>query len=342
MDIDTSIGQLFFLGFRGALPDEDSVIVEDIVSRNLGGVVLFDTFVGGGLQDSNIVNWEQLRKLTAFLQAKASTPLFIAVDQEGGKVRRLKERHGFRPLPSAREMGEKNPRESFYQASLTAGQLAACGINCDFAPVADIDITPSNPIIGALGRSFSASEDVVTAHCEAWLDGLRSEGVLGCLKHFPGHGSSAADSHTGFVDISSSWQRRELEPYRRLLAIGKLKALMLGHLFNDRLDTRHPASLSEKVINGLLRQRMQFNGLVITDDLQMRAISDRYGIDEAVILALAAGADMVIIGNNLAYEADILARMVAAVRRGLDCGRLTETGLGKALGRIGRIKGELL
>ena len=342
MDIDTSIGQLFFLGFRGAFPVDDSAIVTDIATRNLGGVVLFDTFVSGRPQDSNIVDPDQLQKLSTFLQSMADTPLFIAVDQEGGKVRRLKERHGFRSLPSARELGEKDPQESFYQASLTAGQLAACGINCNFAPVADIDLTPSNPIIGALGRSFSSNVDVVTAHCEAWLDGLHSGGVLGCLKHFPGHGSSTADSHTGFVDISSSWQQRELEPYSRLFATGKVSALMLGHLFNTRLDRHHPASLSEKVIDGLLRQQMHFDGLVITDDLQMRAITDHYGLDEAVVLALGAGADQIILGNNLAYEADILTRMITAVRNGLDSGRLTETRLRETLERIARIKGEVL
>ncbi|HKJ63944.1 MAG TPA: glycoside hydrolase family 3 N-terminal domain-containing protein [Desulfopila sp.] len=342
MDIDTSIGQLFLLGFRGASPAGDSGIVKDIATRNLGGVILFDTFVSGRPHDSNIVDREQLQKLSTFLQSMADTPLFIAVDQEGGKVRRLKEHHGFRPLPSARELGGKDPQASFYQASLTAGQLAACGINCNFAPVADIDITPSNPIIGALGRSFSPNADVVTAHCEAWLDGLRSGGVLGCLKHFPGHGSSTADSHTGFVDISSSWQQRELEPYSRLFATGKVSALMLGHLFNSRLDRHHPASLSEKVVGGLLRRQMHFDGLVITDDLQMRAITDRYGLDEAVVQALAAGVDQVIIGNNLAYESGILARMIIAVQNGLDSGRLTEKRLRDSLGRIARLKGEVL
>jgi len=341
MNIHSRTGQLFLLGFHGPLPDEDSAIVDDIANNNLGGVVLFDSFIGARPEKSNIVDRAQLRKLCAYLQSKAPWPLFIAVDQEGGKVRRLKEHHGFLPLPPAKELGAKAYQESFRQAQLTAAQLADCGINCNFAPVADLDINPANPIIGKLGRSFSSSEEVVTAHCRAWLDGLHTGGVLGCLKHFPGHGSSETDSHAGFVDISTSWQERELEPYRRLIAQGKVSALMLGHLFNSRLDPLYPASLSEKIVDDLLRRQMRYDGLVITDDLQMKAVTDRYGIDEAVILALAAGVDLVIIGNNLQYEADILTRIRTAVHQALDNGRLQKERLRHSLRRIERIKKDL-
>ncbi|MBM9604389.1 glycoside hydrolase family 3 protein [Desulfopila inferna] len=343
MDLRKIIGQLFILGFRGATLTMENQIREDIVTGNLGGIILFDNFLSASEKDSNIVSRPQLENLCDRLQSLAEIKLLIGVDQEGGAVRRLKQRHGFPPLPSAAEMGrDTSCRESATHARRTGELLAAIGINCDFAPVADINVNLNNPIIGKIGRSFSSSPREVAAHCEQWLDGLKHSGVLGCLKHFPGHGSSTTDSHKGWVDISRSWKRQELIPYAELIEKGKVQAVMMGHLFHSDFDAEHPASLSADIIGGLLRGEMHYAGLVITDDLQMRGITERYGIPEAIVQAFSAGVDMIILGNNLEYDPGILHKAVNAVEQAVESGYLSLETLRKSYDRVQKIKEEIL
>lgn len=340
MDLENLIGQHFILGFQGHDLNDASPIVEDISRRNLGGVILFDTFLFGRKESNNILSSDQIQKLCKKLQDKAVTRLFITIDQEGGKVRRLKEKYGFPAMPSAQEMGRDSYcRISSSVAHNTGKLLAEIGINCDFAPVADVNINPANPVIGSLGRSFSDDPSMVTNHCLAWLDGLHSHGVLGCLKHFPGHGSSTLDSHQGLVDITHSWQKAELLPYEKLIQTGKAQAIMIGHLYLKQIDHEYPASLSYKIIQELLRTKLNFNGLVFTDDLQMRGITDKYGLLDAIIQALAAGVDLIIIGNNLDYEPDILKKAIAYVKKAIQQGKLSEQALHQSYQRITTFKG---
>ncbi len=339
MDLRKAIAQLFITGFRGDSLAEENRIARDIASFNLGGVILFDQFRSGPTKKSNIVSQEQLRKLCGELQSLTPTKLFIAVDQEGGAVQRLQEKHGFAPTPSAEEMGrDTSLAESTAQARRTGELLAAIGINCNFAPVADLNIEPGNPIIGKIGRSFGKNAATVCNHCEIWLDGLRQFGILGCLKHFPGHGSSTIDSHKGFVDISSTWQPEELLPYSRLIKKNKVEAVMMGHLYHADLDPRYPASLSETIIEGMLRTTMQYNNLVVTDDMQMKAITKRFGLFEAIVLALRAGADLIILGNNLDYDEALLQKALDSVEKAVQDGRLPLKTIATALQRINRAK----
>ncbi len=340
MDLENRIGQHFILGFQGHDLNDASPIIEDIRRRNLGGVILFDTFLFGRQRSNNIHSFGQLQKLCKKLQDNAATRLFITIDQEGGKVCRLKEKHGFHVMPSAEEMGrDSNCKISSSVAHKTGELLAEIGINCDFTPVADVNINPANPVIGSLGRSFSNDPDMVANHCMAWLEGLHSHKVLGCLKHFPGHGSSTEDSHKGLVDITHSWQNIELKPYERIIQTGKAQAVMVGHLYLKQIDQEFPASLSSKIIQQLLRNKLNFNGLVFTDDLQMRGITDKYGLLDAIVLALAAGVDLIIIGNNLDYEPDILQKAIAHVKKAILKGKLSEQILHQSHQRISTTKG---
>ena len=340
MDLENRIGQHFILGFQGHDLNDASPIIEDISRRNLGGVILFDTFLFGRQGSNNIHSSDQLQKLCKKLQDKAAIRLFITIDQEGGKVCRLKEKHGFPAMPSAEEMGrDSDCTISSSVAHNTGKLLAEIGINCDFAPVADVNSNPANPVIGSLGRSFSDDPDMVANHCLAWLDGLHSHGVLACLKHFPGHGSSTLDSHKGLVDITHSWQKSELHPYERIIQTGKAQAVMMGHLYLKQVDQEFPASLSSKIIQKLLRTKLNYNGLVFTDDLQMRGITDKYGLLDAIMLALAAGVDLIIIGNNLDYEPDILQKAIAHVKKAIQKGKLSEHVLHQSYQRITTLKG---
>ncbi len=220
--------------------------------------------------------------------------------------------------------------------------LRNVGVNLNLAPVVDLNVYEENPIIGKYGRSFSADGDTVTAHAEAWIREHREQGILSCLKHFPGHGSSRTDSHLGFVDITESWQDTELLPYQQLVRAGLADAIMVGHLFNKNFDEQYPATLSRATIQKLIRQELQFEGVVISDDMQMKAITDHYGLEDACCKALAAGVDLLIIGNNLDYDPMILSKVRDVILRGLDKGIITEARLENAWRRIQKFKQLLL
>ncbi|MEJ2058004.1 MAG: glycoside hydrolase family 3 N-terminal domain-containing protein, partial [Desulfofustis sp.] len=205
----------------------------------------------------------------------------------------------------------------------------------------DCNTNPLNPIIGVLGRSFSSDPDLVALHAEAWIEEHRKSGIISCCKHFPGHGSSRADSHLGLVDISRSWDPEELRPYRLLLEKDAIDMIMTGHLFNNRFDPNFPATLSGKIIAGLLRAELGYRGVVISDDMQMRAISDHFGFKEAICKSLAAGVDMLVFGNNLDYDPDVCRRAVTAVLRGLEENKLTEERVRSALARVAGLKEQL-
>ncbi len=329
--IEEKIGQLFIIGFEGSAISRNHPIAEDITKRNLGGVILFDKLIAKKLSINNIISSSQVKELTSDLQDLAGGNLLIAVDQEGGMVTRLKEQHGFPVTPSAELLGQRpDTGETADSSNLIAQKLNSLGINCNLAPVVDLNIYSQNPIIGAYGRSFSYQSDTVFKHAASWIKEHNNQNILTCLKHFPGHGSSRDDSHLGFVDISDTWRERELNPYRKFIETGYQEAIMVGHLFNSRLDANHPAPLSSSTVHTLLRGQLKHTGVIISDDMQMRAITDRYGLPEACCQALLAGVDMIIIGNNLAHDPKILQKVQRKIVTSIKNGILTEDRINEA------------
>lgn len=316
------IGQMMLVGFRGTAVGSDAPILKDIRERNLGGVILFDRDVQLQSPERNIQSPDQVRALTAILQASARVPLFVAVDQEGGRVRRFREERGFAPGPSARAMGQGSPAQTRQEGERTGRLLADLGVNLNFAPVADVDVNPDSPVIGRLERSFSADPDMVALHARAFCQGLLSQGVLPCLKHFPGHGSATEDSHLGLTDISKTWTPAELRPYEMLIPLQASPLIMTGHLFLRQFDDAHPSTLSRAVLTGLLRQRLGFEGVIVSDDMQMRAITSHYGLEEAVVLAVEAGVDVLVFGNNLDYDPNIVPKAMDILVRAVESGRI--------------------
>jgi beta-N-acetylhexosaminidase len=340
--LEQQIGQLFLIGFTGASVTENHQIVTDIRRGNLGGVILFDQHLARNSYQNNIISPGQLEKLTSTLQENAQQPLLIAVDQEGGRVNRFKKELGFPQTPSAGNLGAAEGLQATRDAARqTAEMLGELGINCNLAPVADLNTNPDNPIIGRFSRSFSEQPATVTHHCATWIKEHRRAGVLSCLKHFPGHGSSQVDSHLGFVDITETWREAELQPYKNLIEQGLTDAIMTGHLFNSRLDEENPATLSEKTLTGLLRQRLGFGGVIISDDMQMKAITTRYGFSDACCRAVAAGIDLLIIGNNLHNSPQIFESTRKALLRAVDDGNLSEQRITDAWLRIQQLKSQL-
>ncbi len=336
-------GQMLMVGFRGADPAQNLPILGQIAALNLGGVILFDRDAALKSPERNIESPEQLRRLTDALQAAASAggspPLFIAVDQEGGRVQRLRAARGFAETPAAAELCPAGDPAPAFAAGQTAGAtLAAAGVNLDFAPVADVDVNPENPVIGALGRSFSPDPDQVAACAGAFARGLKSRGVLTAAKHFPGHGSSRADSHLGFTDVTDTWTEAELIPFRALVREHLVDMVMTAHVFNARLDREYPATLSRPVIHGLLRKQLGFEGVVVTDDLQMRAVAGRYGLKESVRRIVLAGADVLLIGNNLDFDETIAAKTLDALMELVAEGHLSPHRIQESAARIQTLK----
>ncbi len=179
------------------------------------------------------------------------------------------------------------------------------GINVNLAPVVDVNVNPENPVIGGLKRSFSSETDIVARHAREVILAHRKQGVLTALKHFPGHGSSTEDSHLGFTDVTRTWSCSELKPYRDLFKSPGADMVMTAHVFNARLDPEWPATLSSRVLNGLLRKGLGFDGVIISDDMQMKAITDKHDLETALKKTILAGTDIIIFGNNLVYEEDV-------------------------------------
>ncbi len=334
------IGRLLVVGFRG-LELESGSAIETALGAGLGGVILFDRDQATG-GPRNIASPKQVLALTKALRAAATTPLLIAVDQEGGRVARLTPAYGFPDTRSEAAIGATDDPDEALAAGRSMGRaMASVGIDLDLAPVVDLDIVPTNPAIGALDRSFSKDPAVVAALADAEIRGLHGEDVRAVLKHFPGLGSATANTDFDRVDVTNSWSDIELDPYRTLFGLGSPDAVMVAHIVQRHLDPKLPASLSPKVIDGLLRKQLGWTGPVITDSLGADAITSVYSRDEAVALALEAGNDLLLFANQGKYETN-LARDVTDTIVGLvRSGRITEARLDASVKRVERLFGPI-
>ena len=326
---------ILMVGFRGKTMDEVDTILTDIEQHRIGGVILFDRDVALGAT-RNIADQQQLTKLVEGLQQASGNRLLVAIDQEGGAVNRLKTTYGFPETHRARHFGELNDLDATRaEADQTANLLRELGINVNFAPVVDLDIDPDSPAIGRWGRSYSADPDIVVDHAHEVIAAHHAQGVANAIKHFPGHGSAGDDSHEGFTDVTHTWQEQELEPYRQLLRMNPAPAMvMTAHIFHEALDPQHPATRSRNVIHGMLREELGFDGLIVSDDMQMGAITDYYGLEEALELSLNAGVDLLIFANNLIYQPDIVTEAQAIIIDLVEQGRVDESRLLDAWQRV--------
>ncbi len=291
------IDQLFIIGFRGYTYESAPDIKKALSETNLGGVILFDYDTPTKRYVRNIQSESQIKKLTSDLQSHAKTKLFIAIDEEGGKVSRLKNVAGFNKTASAAYLGTQSTSYVESTAKSLGLQLANYGFSLDFAPVLDVNVTPTNPVIGAVDRSFSSDPIIVSEKGIAFMKGLQKSNIISVGKHFPGHGSSTTDSHLGFVDITSTYKNYELDPFKSACQAG-IKSIMIAHVYNKNVDPIYPATLSSKHIQKLKDIGCK-NQLIISDDMDMRAISLRYGRKTALIRAINSGIDVIIISNNV-------------------------------------------
>jgi beta-N-acetylhexosaminidase len=333
------IAGLLVVGFRGATLDEAPWIRTAIADQGLGGVILFDRdqLTGG---PRNVVSPAQVRALARDLRAAApGRSIIVSTDQEGGLVTRLGPAHGFPAVASEEKIGSGTQAAAREWAETIARTLADSGLDLNFAPVVDLNVNPRSPAIGALHRSFSADPEVVVRMATIEIDAHRAAGVRTTLKHFPGIGSSTTNTDFGVADVTRTWSRTELEPFQRLIADGPADVVMAGHVVNGQLDRDHPASLSKATVTGLLRGELGWDGIVVTDDLQAAAIVEAFGADEAVLLALDAGDDLLLFANQQTYDPRIVGRVVDVVAAATDSGRIPQARIEEAWARVQRLFG---
>src|SRR6266481_7723719 len=334
------VADLLLVGFRGSQVEGSEEIRTLVCDVKVGGLILFERDAVTG-QSRNIVSPEQVKQLTADLQALAlqcaGRPLLIAADNEGGLVMRLSSRVGYLPTPAPQELGDQGDvAQTELEARRMGATLREAGINWNLAPVVDVAVNPLNPAVVTLGRTFSSDPQQVIMQARAFIQGMHEAGVLTSLKHFPGHGSSRTDSHQGFVDVTDTADLKlELKPYRALIKEGLADSVMTAHVFNRGIDPWNPATLSRFTIKRYLRGKLKYAGPVVSDDLLMGAIRQRYGVEEAAVLALQASVDILLVSQNQGkYEQGAAARVGAAIQSAIKEGRLSRKAVEAALDRV--------
>jgi beta-N-acetylhexosaminidase len=321
-----ALGQLFIIGFSGfELSDETSSFISQ---ANIGGVILFAHNYESPAQVAELVNEIQ--------GCRQGLPLFVSVDHEGGKVQRFKK--GFTKIPEASVIGAaRSPKLTFEISEMIAKELKAVGINVNFCPVADIHTNPKNPVIGA--RAYGSDEDTVSKMVTAMVRGHLLQGVQPVVKHFPGHGDTTVDSHFALPKIDTTLEvmrEREFKPFVRAFK-SHCSMVMSAHIVCTKIDPKVPATLSPKILREILRKELRYNRVIISDDMEMKAITDHFGAEDAPRLAIEAGCDL------LCYRTEAASRHAyEAVLKALESGKLNPTLVLEAEARVQTLKKEYL
>jgi beta-N-acetylhexosaminidase len=326
-------GQLVMIGFTGSSASHQGVkeALQQVKQGYAGGLVFFGR---------NITSAKQVRGLTGLFSARASTIApFLAIDEEGGKVERLTPRNGFTKQPTARAIASRGPKSARQIYSRMAGDVAAAGFNFNLGPVVDLDLRRNNPVIGKLGRSYGSDPEIVAEYAEVFIEAHRQKKIATALKHFPGHGSSRRDSHLSVVDVTGDWKPAELIPYRELIADGLVDAVMMAHLINREVwsSKNMPATFSSDAVK-MLREDLKFQGVIISDDLQMGAIVKNHPLAQAIVQSLAAGNDVVLIGNVKIQQPEAARFAVRTISQAVANGELDYSRLEQSFCRVMRLK----
>lgn len=320
-----NFGQLIITGIKGlSLTSEETTFIKE---EKIGGVILFSHNYEDPAQLAELVN--SIQKL------RDEYPLFIAVDHEGGRVIRFKKH--FTQFPAMMELAKINSPKLIYEVhEVMAKELAACGINLSFSPCCDVLTNPDNKVIG--DRAFGDNAEDVEKHISAAIRGLQTNGIIACAKHFPGHGGTTKDSHFDLPLVKTSLdeiRRVELQPFVKA-SKSRVEMMMMGHLVVDALDQELPTTLSSKAYD-FLRSETKFSKIVITDDMEMKAISDRFSIEEAAVKAIKAGTDI------LLYRfAEDAMKALSAIREAVKTKGIKKDSLIEKLQRVENCKKEYL
>lgn len=325
MTLDEKIGQMIVAGFNGT--DVNEELINLVNTNKVGGVILFKR---------NIETSEQLKKLNNNIDGlNKEIPLFISVDEEGGRVNRLPS--DMENFSSAREVGLKNDKDYAYNNGKSIGEsLKVTGFNMNYAPVLDIFSNPKNTVIG--DRAFGSDVETVSTMGIATMKGIEEEGIISVIKHFPGHGDTSVDSHYGLPIVYKTLEELEnfeLIPFKKAIKEG-CKAIMVSHILLDKIDKQNPSSMSETVITDILREQLGFDGVVITDDMEMGAITENFTIEDACVQSIIAGCDIVLIGSGN----ESIYNTIQAIKDSILNGKITEERINESVVRIIKLKNE--
>lgn len=325
MTLDEKIGQLLIIGLDG--PKVDEHIERMVKDYKIGGFILFK---------HNIVDEEQALSLLNSLKSLNSQnpiPLFLSIDEEGGRVSRLP--NSFTKLPPAEKVGRRGDKAiSLEYGTIIGKRVKALGFNVNFAPVLDINSNPNNPVIG--DRAFGSDKSKVITHGLRVMEGIKEEGILAVVKHFPGHGDTHIDSHIELPIIEKELdelKELELTPFKEAIKKG-VDGIMVAHILFPKLDSEYPSTLSNKIIEGLLRNELGFEGLIFSDDMTMGAIVENFSIEEAAVKFLKAGGDVLLICHG--YENHL--KVIERIKEEILEGRLTEEEIDEKTYRIIKTK----
>ena len=334
--LKTKIGQMLMMGLTENKGDANNKLYKDVKKGRVGGILIYEKH----LTATNTA--ENLQSLINAYQAASPIPLFVSIDQEGGLVNRLKPKYGFPPMPSAAYLGSIDNLDStkFY-ADTMAYTLFRLGINLNYAPVLDI-YSATNPVLGSRQRTFAADTAIIIKHAAQTIQSHHNYKVNTVVKHFPGHGSSTADSHLGITDVSKTWKPEELTPYKALIEKGLVEAVMTAHIVNTQLEpSKLPATLSKNIMTDLLRKQLNFKGVIFSDDMQMKAISDEYGLEDAIAKAINAGVDVLMFSGNIQGVGSSSAKAITKIiRKLLKQGKISEQSINDSYERIMKMKND--
>ncbi len=325
MTLDEKIGQLMILGINGFTIDDHTK--EMIEKYNISGFILFKYNIADENQTLELLN--SLKEVNLI----NPIPLFLSIDEEGGRVSRLPS--SFIKLPAAKRIGDINDKDiSLEYGKIIGKRLKSLGFNMNFGPVLDVNSNPENPVIG--DRAFGSSSKTVVDNGIQVMKGIKSENIIAAVKHFPGHGDTNMDSHVDLPVIEkdlNDLQKIELVPFKESIKQG-IDTIMIGHILFPKLDSQYPATLSKEVVTGLLREKLSYEGLIISDDMTMGAIIKNYTIEEAAIKFLKAGGDLLLICHGYENHVKIINRIKEEVNKG----SISEDELDEKLYRIIQIK----
>jgi len=338
VSIDKKIGQMLMFGIGSDTTiDENNKFLKSVRANKLGGILLYEKNIAKDSSKSKLI------KLIKTFKDAATTPLLVSIDEEGGKVNRLKQKYGFPKTVSAYYLGNINNLDSTkHYSDLIAHNLYLTGINVNYAPVLDFH-NPLSPPLGKKERCFSDDSETIIKHSRQVIESHRYFGVKTVLKHFPGHGNSQKDSHLDVTDVSKYWKSEELIPYKTLIKENKVDAIMTAHIVNDKLDSlKLPATLSKNIMTGLLREKMGFGGVIISDDMHMKAISDHYGFEQAIEMCINAGVDILMFSNNIAKDLEITSEdVIIKIKKMIEKGSISVERIDTSYQRIMKFKESL-
>lgn len=330
-DLNEMIGQMIIVGFVGDNVKSKGFkeVLKQVENNEISGVIFFE---------DNIKNKEEFLKMTSALKnSKAKYPPFIAIDMEGGYVQRMNENNGFKNFKSAKQISKLTEDEAYKEYFEMAKMLKEADINLNFAPCVDLAVNKES-IIEQKERSYSNDPKVVIKYAKQFIKAHEKNNIITSIKHFPGHGSPTGDTHLGFVDATKTYSDNELYPYLYLADVSPLQTVMISHLYNKNIDKKYPASLSYQTIEKFLRVQTNFDGVIITDDLDMGAIRKNYDLYEIVSLSINAGENILLFSNRFEHDKKLVDKINLAIKRGLVDGYILSDNLVNSYERIIKLK----